>query len=44
MRAETGVTVNRQQANMQVVKMESTADLDARFAMTDRDIRLAMAH
>jgi hypothetical protein len=43
-RAETGVTVNLQQANMQVVKLDSAAELDARFAMTDSDIRLAMAH
>jgi hypothetical protein len=43
-RAETGVTVNLQQANMQVVKLESTSDLYARFAMTDSDIRVAMAH
>jgi hypothetical protein len=43
-RAETGVTVNLQQANMQVVKLDSTSDLDARFAMTDSDIRVAMAH
>jgi hypothetical protein len=42
-RAETGVAVNLDQSDVQIVKLKTAAELDARFAMNEDTIRVAMA-
>jgi uncharacterized protein (UPF0333 family) len=42
-RAETGKTINFQQSNMEIVKLDSVADLDSKFALYGNDNHIALA-
>ncbi len=42
-RAETGIAVDLRQANVEVVKLDSAADLDAKFASLEAGQRVALA-
>jgi hypothetical protein len=42
-RAETGVAVDLRQADVQITKLASVAELDQRFAMTDGNPLVALA-
>ena len=42
-RAETGTAINLQQSNMEVIKLDSVADLDSKFALYGTDNHIALA-
>jgi hypothetical protein len=42
-RAETGMQISLQQSNLQVVRLQSVADLDAQFAAYDHGALMALA-
>lgn len=42
-RAQTGKAIDLRQADVQVLRLDSTADLDVRFALYDADKRVASA-
>jgi uncharacterized protein (UPF0333 family) len=40
-RAETGRTINLQQSNVEIVRLDSVADLDSKFALYDTNYHIA---
>ncbi len=42
-RSETGKAINLQQSDIEVIKLESVADLDSKFALYDTDNHVALA-
>lgn len=42
-RAQTGMSVDLRQANVEVIRLDSLADLDAQFAAHDKVVRVASA-